>query len=106
MVPSSLDARFGGIAKWEMRHGGGGLNSVVRFGPNRWGGEPIVVPKHRAGDGASDAVYLVTFVHDELLEQSFVSVVDGETMQQVAVLRIPSRVPFGLHGHWVDSADM
>ncbi|EOD22935.1 hypothetical protein EMIHUDRAFT_195386 [Emiliania huxleyi CCMP1516] len=145
------DARFGGIIKWELARGGGGLQKAARFGPGRWGGEPIVVPKVRpasggggsravdgvvrratapaasslsestsgamTGDGeagaaadttpagakaadASDAAYLITFVHDERDGDSFVSLIDGETMQQAALFRVPSRVPLGLHGHW------
>lgn len=107
------DARFGGLAKWRLRRGGGGLHARVRFGDGRLGGAPVVVPKARPqgaaaqgrGDG-SDAVYLLTLVHDARTGESLLSVVDGESMAQAALLRVPERVPFGLHGHWVPEAEI
>ena len=111
------DARFGGVVKWSMQRGAGGLHSLVRFGPGRLGGEPIIVPKQAGGPSAdgtrasggsdgSDAVYLLTFVHDDETGESLLSIVDGETMEQVALLRVPERVPFGLHGHWVPEEEL
>ena len=107
------DARFGGVAKWEMRRGGGGLAATVRFGDNVWGGEPVVVPKEKKGkrpagaegDGSDDC-YIITFVHDEGSDRSYVSVIDGERMVQVARLATPRRVPYGLHGQWVREAEL
>ena len=79
----------------------------------RLGGEPVVVPKaagaaRAGGDGGdgSDAVYLLTLVHDAATDESLLSIVDGETMTQVALLRVPERVPFGLHGHWVPEEEI
>ena len=58
------------------------------------------------GSDGSDAVYLLTFVHDDETGESLLSIVDGETMEQVALLRVPERVPFGLHGHWVPEEEL
>ena len=61
--------------------------------------------EEEASDG-SDAVYLLTFVHDSATGDSLLSIVDGEEMEQVALLRVPERVPYGLHGHWVPEDEL
>ena len=61
--------------------------------------------EEEASDG-SDAVYLLTFVHDSATGDSLLSIVDGEEMEQVALLRVPGRVPYGLHGHWVPEDEL
>jgi len=120
------DAKFGGIAKWDLTPQSGGLSQTVHFGDGCWGGEPIIVPKRQhAGAAAeqghaetdsSDDVYILTFIHEERTDDaggitgdqgaSFISVVDGTTFEQVCVLGLPRRVPYGLHGLWMSEAEL
>jgi 9-cis-epoxycarotenoid dioxygenase len=115
------DARFGGVAKWDLAVGSGGLAKTVRFGEGCYGGEPIVVPKatrrptQLPGEGEadhSDDAYVLTFVHRERSDtmhregMSFLSVVDGGTMEQVCKLKLPRRVPYGLHGLWMGEEEL
>ncbi|KAK1352214.1 hypothetical protein POM88_053478 [Heracleum sosnowskyi] len=52
---------------------------------------------------AMDAGYLIHFVHDENTSKSSVNVIDAKTMSAdpVAVVELPSRVPYGLHALFV-----
>lgn len=102
------------------------MSQTVHFGDGCWGGEPIIVPKRQHAAAAadpglaeadsSDDVYILTFIHEERTDgageitgdqdASFVSVVDGTTFEQVCVLGLPRRVPYGLHGLWMSEAEL
>jgi carotenoid cleavage dioxygenase len=66
-------------------------------------GEAVFAP--RAGASASDenAGYLLTFTYDsESLETRFLILAAADIAgEPVATLRMPHRVPFGLHGNWI-----
>lgn len=65
---------------------------------DQFGGEPLFVP--RAGAASEDDGYLMDLLmreHDaELL------IVDARSMTEVCRLRLPQRVPFGVHAVWLD----
>ena len=62
--------------------------------------------QQREGTDGSDQVYLLTHVHDELVGESLLSIVDGVELEQVALLRLPARVPYGIHGHWMPEDEL
>ena len=47
-----------------------------------------------------------TVCADEYMGVSQLSIVDGETMEQVALLQMPARVPFGIHAHWMGEEEL
>ncbi|OAE33836.1 hypothetical protein AXG93_3559s1020 [Marchantia polymorpha subsp. ruderalis] len=71
------------------------------FGPNRYGGEPVFVPK--PGSTEEDDGWIITYVHDMNTGQSEAIIVDAKKFSEepVARLLLPCRVPFGFHGAYV-----
>jgi carotenoid cleavage dioxygenase-like enzyme len=90
---------FGGqLVRVDAKSGG---TTVVDLGPDRLGGEWVMVPRH---DGAAeDDGWLLSFVHDlgsgrsELVVLPAADPADGP----VARVLLPTRVPLGFHGNWV-----
>lgn len=83
-----------GILKHDLATG-----ATTRFdaGPGRSPGEASFVP---AGAGEDDG-YLVTFVYDAAADRSDLVVLDASSMDQVAAVHLPTRVPYGFHGSWI-----
>jgi carotenoid cleavage dioxygenase len=81
--------------------GKSGAQSVIDVGPDRIGGEWVMVPRHESA--AEDDGWLMTLVYDagadrsELLVLSAADPGDGP----VARVLLPNRVPLGFHGNWV-----
>ncbi|XP_010532802.1 PREDICTED: 9-cis-epoxycarotenoid dioxygenase NCED6, chloroplastic [Tarenaya hassleriana] len=93
-----------GIAKVDLENG---AVSEFRYGTQRFGGEPFFVPaKNGDEEGEEDDGFLIGFVRDEEREESEFVVVDAATMEQVAVVRLPERVPYGFHGTFVSEEEM
>lgn len=94
--PSPL---FDGIIKYDLERD---RSSVHSFGPGRFGGEAVFVPRPQAT--AEDAGWLITFVYDEAQGTSELVIVDAQEIESEPVARvmIPQRVPYGFHGMWVD----
>lgn len=81
-----------------------GTTAVHRF-PGRAIGEAVFAPK--AGRSEEEAGYVLTLMTDlATMESSFV-ILDAEEFsgEPVAIVKLPQRVPLGLHGNWcpVDS---
>ena len=88
-------------------------NSVARFDLETgeriswWAGarhvvqEPVFVPR-RGGTQEGDG-YLVATVHDLGEHRAEIAVVDAQTMQELARVRLPFRNPMQVHGAWVDA---
>jgi carotenoid cleavage oxygenase len=41
------------------------------------------------------------FVYDSTADRSELAVLDAQTMENVASIHLPHRVPAGFHGNWV-----
>lgn len=68
---------------------------------NRIAGEPVFIP--RPGGNAEDDGYIVTFLYDPRTDTSQLALLDARRIgdDPVALLRLPGRVPQGLHGNWI-----
>ncbi|XP_073303638.1 probable carotenoid cleavage dioxygenase 4, chloroplastic [Primulina huaijiensis] len=76
------------------------------YGPKCYGGEAIFVPNDPETE--EDDGYLVTFVHNEITLESKFIVMDAKspTLEIVAAVRLPQRVPYGFHGIFVREGDL
>jgi len=70
----------------------------VGFGQGREPGEFVFAP---AGEGAAeDDGVVMGFVYDKATDRSDLVLLDGQTMETVATVHLPARVPHGFHGNW------
>ena len=71
---------------------------------NRVAGEAVFVP--RPGRGGEDDGYLAIFAFDPVNRTSDFVLLDAARIEAgpVAVVRLPQRVPHGLHGSWIPRA--
>jgi carotenoid cleavage oxygenase len=76
-----------------------GRTEVRSFGPSRRAGEFVFVP---AGpDAAEDEGVLMGFVHDDDSGRTDLALIDATTLEDVAQVHLPVRVPYGFHGNWI-----
>lgn len=75
------------------------------YGDKKYGGEPFFLPRGLESDGEDDG-YIMSFVHDEEGWKSELQIVNAVTLELEATIKLPSRVPYGFHGTFVNSADM
>jgi carotenoid cleavage dioxygenase-like enzyme len=78
-----------------------GASRVHDFGPTRLMGELVVAP--RPGATAEDDAWLIAFVYDRAREASDLVILDAQRFDEepVATIRLPCRVPVGIHGAWL-----
>lgn len=73
--------------------------SVSRhLGAGREASEFCFVPS--ADDAAEDGGVLMGYVHDRGTDRSDLVLLDAETLDDVAAVHLPGRVPAGFHGNW------
>ncbi len=61
-------------------------------------GEPVHVARSAR---AEDDGYLLTFAHDRVEDSSYLLVLDSATLEKLAEVHLPHRVPAGFHGTWL-----
>jgi carotenoid cleavage dioxygenase len=71
----------------------------VNFGSGREPGEFVFVP--RTADAGEDDGVAMGFVYDRSTDRSDLVLLDGQTLEPVATVHLPARVPHGFHGNWV-----
>lgn len=77
------------------------------YGDRRYGGEPFFLPKDQNDSETSeDDGYIMAFVHDERTGKSEMQIVNAVNLEMEAAVKLPSRVPYGFHGTFVDSKDL
>jgi carotenoid cleavage dioxygenase-like enzyme len=78
-----------------------GTSVAHDFGPRRMAGECVLVP--RTGATAEDDAWAILFVHDVDGGPSELVILDASRFDEapVAAVRLPCRVPVGIHGAWV-----
>ena len=72
---------------------------AVSFGSGREPGEFVFVPT--GPDAAEDDGVAMGFVYDRASDRSDLVLLDAQTLETVASVHIPARVPHGFHGNWV-----
>jgi carotenoid cleavage dioxygenase len=76
-----------------------GRSEARSFGPTHRAGEFVFVPS--APDAAEDDGALMGFVHDDLSDRTDLVVLDAGTLEDVARVHVPARIPYGFHGNWI-----
>ncbi|KAK4797941.1 hypothetical protein SAY86_030267 [Trapa natans] len=82
---------------------GGNVKGIFQLEAGKFGSEAVFVPREPGTTSAEDDGHLIFFVHDENSGKSQVTVIDARTMSAdpVAVVELPSRVPYGFHALFV-----
>lgn len=78
-----------------------GTATTRTFGAGTTVGEFVFVPN--APDAAEDDGVLMGFSFDAATDTSRLEVVDAATLESVAAVQLPVRVPAGFHGNWIPS---
>jgi carotenoid cleavage dioxygenase-like enzyme len=78
-----------------------GTSRVHDFGSSCMAGELVVAPK--GSDSGEDDAWIVGFVYDQARGASDLVVLDAARFEDepVAIVRLPCRVPVGIHGAWL-----
>jgi carotenoid cleavage dioxygenase-like enzyme len=94
-LPNVASATFNCLLRADTESG-----AVARhdFG-NRVAGEAVFIPRGEAEDDG----WLATFLYDPVADTSDLALLDAARIEDepVALIRLPQRVPQGLHGTWV-----
>jgi 9-cis-epoxycarotenoid dioxygenase len=75
------------------------------YGDSRYGGEPCFVPRGQNSKREDDG-YILTYVHDERASESELHIVNAADMRLEATVKLPSRVPYGFHGTFIESMEL
>jgi carotenoid cleavage dioxygenase len=77
----------------------GGGTETRSFGTGKKLGEFVFHPS--SPSAAEDDGVLMGYVYDETTDRSDLAIIDAHTLQDVASIKIPHRIPTGFHGNWV-----
>jgi carotenoid cleavage dioxygenase len=78
-----------------------GSTEVRSFGPGVTVSECVFVPA--SPSAGEDEGVLMGFVHHRDTGRAELMVLDAATLETVATVHLPTRVPYGFHGNWVPS---
>ncbi|XP_023003799.1 9-cis-epoxycarotenoid dioxygenase NCED3, chloroplastic-like [Cucurbita maxima] len=75
------------------------------YGGRKFGGEPFLLPKevNSEKEEEEDDGHILVFVHDERTWKSELQIVKAMDLKVEATVKLPSRVPYGFHGTFVDA---
>ncbi|MBA0598194.1 9-cis-epoxycarotenoid dioxygenase NCED2, chloroplastic [Gossypium raimondii] len=73
------------------------------YGDKRYGGEPFFLPRDDNPESIEDDGCILSFVHDEKTWKSELQIVNAMNLQLEASIKLPSRVPYGFHGTFIDA---
>jgi carotenoid cleavage oxygenase len=79
-----------------------GTTAERRLGAGREVSEFCFVPS--SADSAEDEGVLMGYVFDPAVGRSDLVILDAETLEDVAAVHLPGRVPAGFHGNWAPTA--
>jgi carotenoid cleavage dioxygenase len=77
----------------------GGNTDTRSFGAGKSLGEFVFHPS--SADAAEDDGVLMGYIYDRPTDRSELAILDAQTLQDVASVKLPHRVPAGFHGNWV-----
>lgn len=80
----------------------GGHTRTRAFGAQKALGEFVFHPS--SNQAAEDDGVLMGYVQDRAAGRTELAILDAETLQDVASIKLPHRVPTGFHGNWVSSS--
>ncbi|CAL5213977.1 unnamed protein product [Lathyrus oleraceus] len=99
--------KVSGFAKVDLESGEVKKHS---YGDGRFGGEPFFLPTRRSGrceyENEEDEGYIMALVHDERRCKSELQIVNAVNLEVEATVKLPSRVPYGFHGTFVEAKDL
>jgi carotenoid cleavage dioxygenase len=70
------------------------------YGPGSQAGEVVFIPNHP--DAAEDDGILMGFAYHADTDRSDLMLLDAGTLDTVAAIHLPHRVPQGFHGNWIE----
>ncbi|PPR82940.1 hypothetical protein GOBAR_AA37769 [Gossypium barbadense] len=76
------------------------------YGHKKFGGEPFFLPRDDNCESAEDDGYIISFVHDENSWKSELQIVNAINLQLESSIKLPSRVPYGFHGTFIDAKSL
>ena len=76
--------------------------STHAFGPGKYASEFVFVPN--STDAIEDDGVLMGFVYDQATGNSDLRLLDAATLEPMAAIHLPDRVPAGFHGNWNPTA--
>lgn len=83
-----------------LKHDFVGHNGASRaFGTGMVSGEFVFQPS--SPEAAEDDGVLMGYVYDRATDRSELAILDAATLEDVARIKLPHRVPAGFHGNWV-----
>ena len=86
-----------------LKHDLVGGDSVTRhFGDGKALGEFVF--QASSPDSAEDDGVLMGYVYDRSADRSELAILDARTLEDIAAIKLPHRVPAGFHGNWVQNA--
>ena len=90
---------FDGLVKFDRQQS---TNETYTFKPGIYGGEFIFIPRGKQAE--EDSGYLVGYIHNNADNQSECWIIDAQNFTSGPIARIimPTRIPYGFHGYWVD----
>nr|WQF66837.1 carotenoid cleavage dioxygenase CCD4.1 [Verbascum giganteum] len=106
----SQTPKAAGVIKLDLeRHSGNCTVGSRMYGERCYGGETYFVPReHDNPTAEEDDGYLVTYMHNENSNESWFLVMNAKspTLDIVATVRLPRRVPYGFHGLFVRETEL
>jgi carotenoid cleavage dioxygenase len=81
----------------------GGRTQTRSFGAEKVVGEFVFHPS--SDRAAEDDGVVMGYVQDRSANRSELAILDAQTLQDVASIKLPHRVPSGFHGNWVSSTN-
>jgi len=99
-APTSMEGLEGGDALLKHDFVRGDTQSRS-FGAEKALGEFVFHPS--APDADEDDGVLMGYVYDRPTDHSELAILDARTLQDIASVKLPHRVPAGFHGNWVPS---
>ena len=94
--PFDEEPPFDGLIKHDLV---AGTATVRRYGPDEVCGEPVFASDPARAD--EDGGWILNHVHDQAADRTAVVVLDAASLEEVARVHLPRRVPFGFHGSFL-----
>lgn len=97
-LPNRIGRTYSAIIQFDLKNN---VPNVHNFGENFQVDEPVFIP--RAGATSENDGYVMFFVYDQRENSSELVILDGQnfTAEPITRIKMPRRVPHGLHGSWM-----